>query len=99
MDVEGQLNPSDFFHAQTPEGAQYTVPPGIIKDIVKRVWAAVTMVDNNVLWCAQENALQCSAVCPEMNGTHFEHLLQLLRHPLFDNLMDICIKKLNVSGY
>jgi hypothetical protein len=95
MDVESQLNdllscttkPKEFFHVQTPEGAHYTVPPGIIKDIVLRIWAAVTMVDANVLWCAQQNALQCSAVCPEMNGAHFEHLLQLLRHPLFDHLI------------
>lgn len=81
-----QLNPRNFFMFRHLK-EHITVPPGIIKDIVIRLWAAVTMVDANVLWCAQENALQCSAVCPQMNGAHFEHLLQLLRHPLFDHLI------------
>jgi len=95
MDAEGQLHgllscttkSKGFFHVETPEGAHYTILPMIIKDLVLRLWAAVTTVGANVLWCAQENVLQCSAVCPEMKGGHFEHLLQLLRHPLFDHLI------------
>jgi len=49
------------------------------------------MVGANVLWCAQENVLQRSVVCPEMNAGHFEHLLQLLQHPLFDHLITCAI--------
>jgi hypothetical protein len=95
MDVEGQLHgllscttkSKGFFYVETSEGAHYTVPPTIIKDLVLRLWAAVTTVGASVLWCAQENVLQCSAVCPETNGGHFKHLLQILRHPLFDHLI------------
>lgn len=95
MDVEGQLHgllscttkSKGFFHVETPEGAHYTIPPTIIKDLVLRLWTAVTTVGASELWCAQENVLKCSAVCPETNGGHFEHLLQLLRHTLFDHLI------------
>ena len=95
MDVKGQLHgllscttqSKGFFHVETPDGAHYTVPPMITKDLVLRLWADVTTVGANVLWCALENVLQCRIVCPEMNGGHFEHLVQLLRHLLFDHLI------------
>jgi hypothetical protein len=53
----------------------YTVPPRTIEDLVARLQAAVTTVDANMLRRVPENAVRRTAVCLEMDGDRFEHLL------------------------
>jgi hypothetical protein len=46
-----------------------------IEDVVARLQAAVTTVDANMLGHIRENAVRHTAVCLEMDGRRFEHLL------------------------
>jgi hypothetical protein len=46
-----------------------------MEDLVARFQAAVTTVDANMLRRAQENAVRRTAVCLEMEGGRFEHVL------------------------
>jgi hypothetical protein len=51
------------------------VPPRTIEDLVARLQAAVTTVDENMLRCVRENAVRRTAVRLEMDGGRFEELL------------------------
>jgi hypothetical protein len=53
----------------------YAVPPRTIEDLVEKLKAAVTTVDANMLRRVRENAVWRTAVCLEMDGGCFEHLL------------------------
>jgi hypothetical protein len=53
----------------------YAVSPRIIKDLIEGLKAAVTIVDATMLKCVQENAMWCTAICLEVDGGCFEHLL------------------------
>jgi hypothetical protein len=65
----------DFFLWGHLKEQVYTVPPRTIEDLVARLQAVVRTVDTNMLRRVQENAMQRTAVCLEMDGGHFEHLL------------------------
>lgn len=47
--------------------------PRLMKDLVPRLQAAVTMTDASMLRHVWENAVWCPAVCIKMDGGHFEH--------------------------
>jgi hypothetical protein len=68
-------NPYGLFPVGTLERACLYCPSQTIEDLVAEFEAAVTMVDINVLRCVQKNDVHCTAVCLEMDGDHFKHLL------------------------
>jgi hypothetical protein len=65
----------DFFLWGHLKEQVYTVPSRTIENLVARLQAAVTMVDANMLRRVRENAVWPAAVCLEMDGGRFEHLL------------------------
>jgi hypothetical protein len=84
LDVEGRLHgllgspdltPMEVFLWGHLKEQVYAVPPRTIEDLVARLQAAVTTVDANILRCVRQNAVRRAAVCLEMDGGRFEHLL------------------------
>jgi hypothetical protein len=67
-------NSDGFFLVGTPEGISL-VPPRTIEDLMARLQAAVTTVNASMLRRVQESAVRRTAVCLEMDGGCFEHLL------------------------
>jgi hypothetical protein len=65
----------DFFLWGHLKEQVYAVPPRTIEDLVQRLQAGVTTVDAHMLRRVRENAVRRTAVCLEMDGGRFEHLL------------------------
>jgi hypothetical protein len=53
----------------------WEVPPCIVEDLVILFQAAVTSVDASMLRHVRGNVVRPTAVCLEMDGGRFEHLL------------------------
>jgi hypothetical protein len=69
------LTPMDFFLWGHLKEQVYAIPPRTIEDLVARFKAAVTTVDGSMLRRVRENSVPRTAVCLEMDGGRFEHLL------------------------
>jgi hypothetical protein len=65
---------SGFFPVGTLERARF-YSPRIIKDLVTKLQAVVWMVDANMLRHIQENAMQRTVVCLEIDRGRFKHSL------------------------
>lgn len=69
-------NSDGLLAVETPEGVSVHRPR---QDCVRyrgNLRAAVTTADANVLRCVRQTAARRNAICLEMDGGRFEHLLQ-----------------------
>jgi hypothetical protein len=71
-------NSDELFPVGAPEGARLRSPSEDCRiEDVARIQVAVTTVDANMLRSGRQNAMRRIAVCLEMDGGRFEHLLKL----------------------
>jgi len=71
----GRRTNSDIFLWGYLKEHVYAVSPRSIEDLMARLQAIVATVDSNMLRVVQENVLRLTAVCLEVDGGRFAHLL------------------------
>jgi hypothetical protein len=75
VSLVGRSNSNGSFPVGTPQKHVYAALCRITEYLMARLQAALTMVTAHMLWHAQENTVQHTAVHVETDKGRFKHLL------------------------